>query len=72
MKIMVHEEFTWLEMMTISEALITLINNATEAEKLLCDDGCTSAINEYQFRLKNLNDKIIRIIEDRSRRRNDD
>lgn len=55
---MKRQDFTEEELHLLSNGLIALIQNATEAEKLVWDHASQAAIEDYVKKLQKLNSKV--------------
>lgn len=54
-------EFTERELTLLSDGLLTLISNAGEAKKLVCDTASHKSIDAYIKELQALNNKLYTI-----------
>lgn len=53
-----NNTFSYEDLITMSEGIITLIDKASQAQKLVRDGKSQEAIKEYIARLQGLNTKI--------------
>ena len=51
-------EFTERELTLLSDGLLTMISNAGEAKKLVCDAELQKSIDKYVSELQKLNSKL--------------
>lgn len=51
-------EFTERELTLLSDGLLTMITNAGEAKKLVCDTESQKSIDKYVSELQRLNSKL--------------
>lgn len=54
----VNMEFTERELTLLSDGLLTMISNAGEAKKLVCDAESQKSIDKYVSELQRLNSKL--------------